>query len=61
MTVVLVGESNPHSADPRHAPSPFPPNAAGGRLARALELSARDYLCTFPDRRALRAAAESCG
>lgn len=53
MTVVLVGESNPYSTDPRHALYPLPPNAAGGRLARALGLSARDYLRTFPDRRNL--------
>lgn len=55
MTVVLVGESNPYSADPRHALYPLPPNAAGGRLARALELSAREYIAAFPDRRNLLA------
>ena len=53
MSAILVGESNPHSADPRHALYPLPTNAAGGRLARALGLSARDYLRVFPDRRNL--------
>ena len=53
MSTLLVGESNPHSRHPRHALYPLPPNAAGGRLARVLGLSARDYLRTFPDRRNL--------
>ena len=53
MTVVLVGESNPHSADPCHALYPLPPNAAGGRLARVLGLPPREYLSAFPDRRNL--------
>jgi len=53
VTVLLVGESNPHSADPRHALYPLPLNAAGGRLARVLGLSPREYIRAFPDRRNL--------
>jgi len=53
MTVLLVGESNPYSTDPRHALYPLPLNAAGGRLARVLGLSPREYLRAFPDRRNL--------
>ena len=53
MNAHLVGESNPHSADPRHALYPLPLNAAGGRLARVLGLSPREYIRAFPDRRNL--------
>lgn len=35
-SVLLIGEDNPYSADPRYALWPDPPNAAGGRLARIL-------------------------
>jgi hypothetical protein len=48
--VVLVGESNPYGADPRYALYPLPPQASGGRLARILGLSARQYLRAFPHR-----------
>ncbi len=43
---LLVGELNPYG-DPALALYPLPPNASGGRLARILGLSARDYLRAF--------------
>ncbi len=49
---LLVGESNPYSVDPRCALLPWPARAAGGRLARILGLSDREYLRAF-DRRNL--------
>lgn len=42
--VVLVGEDNPRSRDPRAALWPLPPNCAGGRLARILGHTRVEYL-----------------
>lgn len=43
----LVGESNPYGADSHYALYPLPERASGGRLARALGLSALEYLAAF--------------
>lgn len=51
--ILLVGESNPYGADPRYALYPLPERSAGGRLAKFLGLSARQYLRMFPYRRNL--------
>lgn len=51
--VFLVGEHNPHGADPRLALHPRPPNGAGGRLRRLLGMSEREYLRTFERRNLL--------
>jgi len=45
--VLLVGEMNPISFDPRYALYPLPENCTGGRLCKILGLSAREYLRTF--------------
>lgn len=45
--VLLVGESNPLSSDPDYALYPYPPNSAGGRLARMLGMSPKEFLATF--------------
>lgn len=47
---VLVGEMNPHRADPRFALYPLPPAASGGRLAKIMGLTAREYLRAYPYR-----------
>lgn len=44
---LLVGEANPHSADPEHALYPWPANSAGARMARHLGLTHEDYLNRF--------------
>jgi len=44
---LLIGESNPYSRDPSHALLPWPVNASGGRLARLLHLTDREYLRAF--------------
>jgi hypothetical protein len=45
---LLVGELNPHGADPRHALFPYPAGSAGGRLCRkVLGLEPREYLKGF--------------
>lgn len=41
--VILVGEDNPHGADPRYALHHEPRGASGDRLRRILGLSVRDY------------------
>ncbi len=47
MRPLLVGEDNPHSADPRHALYPYPEHCAGGRLCvRVMGLTPREYLCS---------------
>jgi hypothetical protein len=46
-SVTLVGESNPYGADPHYALYPLPEHASGGRLARALGMSALEYLSAF--------------
>lgn len=45
--VWLIGEQNPYGADPKFALYPLPPHAAGGRLARVLDLDERAYLRAF--------------
>lgn len=43
--VLLLGEDNPQSADPRHALYPYPEGCAGHRLAtRILDLSTGSYM-----------------
>lgn len=44
---LLVGEANPYSSNPRLALFPEPMRASGGRLARFLGLSTREYLRKF--------------
>lgn len=44
---LLVGEDNPHSADPRMALYPLPAGAAGSRLAAHLGLEVGSYLDAF--------------
>ena len=44
---LLVGEDNPHSADPRMALHPLLAGAAGSRLAAILGLDAASYLGAF--------------
>ncbi len=49
MKILIVGEDNPHSADPRYALYPHPPGCAGHRLCRDVlgyEFRA-DYLKEF--------------
>jgi hypothetical protein len=43
-TVLLVGEDNPRSRDPRHALHFFPSSSAGGRLRAILGLARADWL-----------------
>lgn len=43
-SILLVGEQNPHNGDARYALYPLPAHASGGRLARVLGLTAREYL-----------------
>jgi hypothetical protein len=45
--LLLVGEDNPHSADPRYALAPWPRGAAGDRLRRLLEMTDKEYLRAF--------------
>lgn len=45
--VVLVGESNPYSLEPRHALLPWPAASAGARLRRILDMGELEYLRTF--------------
>lgn len=41
----LIGEDNPHSADPRHALFPYPANCAGERLQNlVMGVGVADYL-----------------
>lgn len=47
MRPLLLSEDNPYSQEPRFALYPLPERASGGRLARALGLSARDYLRAY--------------
>jgi hypothetical protein len=47
LRVLLVGESNPFGGDPEFALWPDPPQCSGGRLARILLMSDREYLRTF--------------
>lgn len=47
MRPLLVGESNPHGAEPRDALWPAPPGSAGARLACLLGLTACEYLRRF--------------
>lgn len=47
MRPLLVGESNPHSADPRHALYPHPPGCAGHRLMNILGLRRWEYMLLF--------------
>lgn len=47
MKVLLVGESNPHSADPEFALFPVPGGAAGDRLRRIFGYSVKRYLRDF--------------
>lgn len=42
--VLLIGEDNPRSMDPRHALHFFPSSSAGGRLRAILGLARGDYL-----------------
>lgn len=42
--MLLIGEDNPRSGDPRHALHFHPPHCAGGRLARILGLRPADHL-----------------
>lgn len=42
--VLLVGEDNPLSRDPRHALFPYPPMGAGGRLLKIMGVTMRAYL-----------------
>jgi hypothetical protein len=51
--VWLVGEHNPYGSDPRFALYPYPPNSAGGRLARVLGIDRRGYLGAFERRNLL--------
>ncbi len=51
--VWLIGEQNPYGSDPKYALYPLPPRAAGGRLARALNLDDRSYLRAFERRNLL--------
>lgn len=47
-TVLLVGEDNPQSTDPRHALYPYPPRCAGERLCNdILDLSTGTYLAIW--------------
>lgn len=51
--VLVVGENNPYSSDPRHALLYFPAQSAGARLCyTVLSMRPRDYLRSF-DRRNL--------
>lgn len=54
--VLLVGESNPHSSDPRHALHPHPPGAAGSRLCKILGMQPCEYLEKFDRVNLLRTA-----
>ena len=45
--VLLVGESNPHSSDPRYALWPRPVGATGDRLCKILCIDAAAYLRTY--------------
>lgn len=47
MKPLLVGEANPHGADPEMALYPLPERASGGRLAAILGLSRGEYLERF--------------
>lgn len=47
MKVLLVGETNPYNPEARFALYPLPAGASGGRLAKILGMTARDYLRTF--------------
>ncbi len=47
MRPLLVGELNPHGADPRYALYPYPPACAGARLRVILGLSLLSYLRRF--------------
>lgn len=42
--ILLVGELNLHSEDPRYALYPYPEHCSGGRLKEILGLSLTDYL-----------------
>lgn len=46
--VLIVGEDNPHGADPRHALYPYPPGCAGDRLADViLDVGSAHQLATW--------------
>ncbi len=52
MRTLLVGLDNPHSGDPKHALSPLPAGATGGRIVEFIqenltEYTVRDYLRDF--------------
>lgn len=47
MQPLLVGEANPHGANPEFALYPLPEHAAGGRLAAILDMSRSTYLRAF--------------
>ena len=42
--VLMLGEDNPQSADPRHALFPYPPGCAGHRLMEILGLTTEEHL-----------------
>lgn len=44
---LLVGETNPYSADTRHALLPWPPQSAGARLRKILLMTDEEYLAAF--------------
>ena len=46
MNLVLVGELNPLHSDPKYALWPHPPNCAGDRLRRILDVSLGEYIAT---------------
>lgn len=45
--VIMIGEDNPQSADPKHALYPYPPGCAGHRLSDILGLGMGDHLALW--------------